>query len=349
MLHFPWTRASARRLAAFGAMLLALCPATSWARPHHVRLANGIEAVVHGPEDILESMTLRAGGDLRFVVDARLQYRLVADIDDPVIVNKGDGRFHAMEVDAVLRALESIEYPDVNLRFQVFVLPYPRREVLDSSARECMIFLSPGVRPVSEYAVHFTVTHEVGHVFQYRWMPDVDEAAWASYARLRGIDDGTVFSASSPHAYRPHEVFAEDFRYLFGGERANYSGGIENENLALPDEVAGLRELLLTLAEGRSLALPAARLVPTPNPFHPHTEIRVLFAADRPLAPARLGVYDAQGRMVRRLFDGKPAGRTLQLAWDGRQEDGVQVASGIYFARLEYEGDMVTSKLLLMK
>lgn len=349
MLHSPWTGSASRRVIAFFAGALAFAPVASGARPMSLRLANGIEAVVHAPEDILESMTVRAGGELRFVVDRRIQYRLIVDIADALVVNKGDGQFHAMPIASVVEALESIEYPDANMQFQVFVLPYPRREVLDSSAREGMIFLSPGVRPVSDFAVHFTVAHEVGHVFQYRWLPDLDEAGWVQYARMRGIADESVFNAASAHRDRPHEVFAEDFRYLFGGERANYSGGIENENLMLPDQVEGLREFMMALAEARQLALPAARLMPAPNPFHPSTEIRVQFASERPLWQARIGVYDAQGRLVRRLFEGTPASRSLQLAWDGRHEDGVRVPSGIYFARLDYRGDTVSTKLLLLK
>jgi hypothetical protein len=36
------------------------------------------------------------------------------------------------------------------------------------------------------------------------------------------------------HAQRPREIFAEDFRYLFGSDEAVFSGGIENDELSPP-------------------------------------------------------------------------------------------------------------------
>ena len=57
-------------------------------------------------------------------------------------------------------------------------------------------------------------------------IPD-DADGWTRYRALRGIGGASVCNASAPHADRPHEIFAEDFR-PFGGDLANYSGTIEN-------------------------------------------------------------------------------------------------------------------------
>lgn len=65
-----------------------------------------------------------------------------------------------------------------------------------------------------------------------------------------------------------------------------------------------------------------------PNPFAGHTRI----AFDLP-APAHiaLGVYDASGRLLRTLLDGPvPAGHH-RIEWDGRNQVGSPVGSGIYF------------------
>ena len=78
----------------------------------------------------------------------------------------------------------------------------------------------------------------------------------------------------------------------------------------------------------------ALRLSPgRPTPFRASTVIAYdLYTA----ANVKLVVYDAQGRSVRRLVDGG-----LQLAgnyavtWDGRDDAGHAVASGVYFYRLE--------------
>ena len=70
-----------------------------------------------------------------------------------------------------------------------------------------------------------------------------------------------------------------------------------------------------------------------PNPFNPETWIpyRLANAAD-----VILTIYDTKGTMVRRLDLGyQPAGsytaRNRAAYWDGRNENGESVASGIYF------------------
>ncbi len=308
---------------------------------------NGIDATIHRPEDLLASSIVRNGSAARLVVDSGLQYDLVTSAGDPVLPNHGDGAFHPMSVEAVAAAIGAIRLTNADLQVEVFVLPYPRRSILDSSAREGMVFLSPGVREVSDYAVHFTITHEVGHVYQYRWMSDRDAPLWHDYATRRGIADTRTYAAAGVHKNRPHEIFAEDFRYLFGGTRANYSGSIENEDLALPGDVEGLEAFVRGLCEMRATGV-VARLTAAPNPFNPSTEIRVDFEA-APALPATVRVFDAQGREVRHLYAQTPGSRLLRLAWDGRAETGTPVASGVYFARLDYANRTFSAKMLLVR
>jgi hypothetical protein len=194
--------------------------------------------------------------------------------------------------------------------------------------------------------VHFTITHEIGHIYQYRWMPDTALTDWQTYAEMRGIADRGVYNAAAAHMNRPHEVFAEDFRFLFGGRLSNASGTLENPDLAVPTAVAGLEEFVLGLRESRRAA--AARLFPVPNPFNPSTEIRVQFEEQRP-RDVRVGVFDAHGRLVRRLWSGLISAREMRLPWDGRGDEGTPAGTGVYFARLEYDGTSTTAKLLLVK
>jgi hypothetical protein len=313
----------------------------------HLQLANGIDAVVHGPEDVLRESTERLGDQLFLVVESGLRYELITDIADPQVANRGDGRFHAMSMQDVTDALAAIRLDGTPLQVRIYILPYPRRQILDSSARDGMIFLSPGVRTVSDLATHFTVAHEVGHLYQYRWLPDGDSRAWQRYRRVRGIEDERRYQAAAQHADRPHEIFAEDFRYLFGGEQANYSGSIENAALRLPDEVTGLEAFLGDLSHG---ALPpVVSLGSAPNPFNPSTLVRVQFASDTAPDRTRVRIVDVQGRAVRSLFDGVPAGRSMQLLWDGRDAGGSPASSGVYFACLDYQGQTFSTKLLLAK
>jgi hypothetical protein len=243
--------------------------------------------------------------------------------------------------------MDALRLEDAGLKLRVFVLPYPRRDVVDSSARADMIFLSPGVRDVSDYAVHFTVTHELGHLYQYRWLPDHEVHAWNYYRMMRNIEDLDRFNDRAAHRDRPHEIFAEDFRFMFGGPQSTYSGSIENVDLALPSEVEGLEDFVSSLRHG--LPSFAARLQSVPNPFNPETEIRVEFDAPPGPAPVRVDVYDARGALVRCLHRGPVSSRLLRLPWDGRNTDGAEVGSGVYFAQLDFAGKRSSTKLLLLK
>jgi hypothetical protein len=83
-----------------------------------------------------------------------------------------------------------------------------------------------------------------------------------------------------------------------------------------------------------------------PNPFNPSTQL----AFDLPQAgPVRLAVYDLRGALVRLLADGPlPAGRQVAV-WDGRDDAGRGLASGVYFIRLDAGGRRAQQKALLLK
>ncbi len=85
----------------------------------------------------------------------------------------------------------------------------------------------------------------------------------------------------------------------------------------------------------------------SPNPFNPSTEIR--FSLPEP-GIVSLAIYDMQGRRVRALIDGdsRPAGAQA-VRWDGTNEDGTRLASGLYLVRLEARGDILTRKLLITR
>ena len=159
-----------------------------------------------------------------------------------------------------------------------------------------------------------------------------------------------VYSEASQHCDRPHEIFAEDFRYLFGGALANYSHSIENAALPLPDQVSGLRAFLLAL--GRSKDRPAAALALAarnyPNPFNPQTRLALEAAAGAVGRPLSVDVYDAAGRHVRRLYDGRLEATRLELRWDGRDDRGATLPSGAYFARIRLGEERLSHKMLLI-
>ncbi|RKZ19237.1 hypothetical protein DRQ50_02520 [bacterium] len=92
---------------------------------------------------------------------------------------------------------------------------------------------------------------------------------------------------------------------------------------------------------------PDAGLANHPNPFNPRTTLR--FEVSTP-GRVVLDVFDLRGRRVRRLLDRHLGAGPANVIWDGRDEQGQGVGSGVYVARLQ-EGRLtpVTRKLMLVR
>ena len=84
-----------------------------------------------------------------------------------------------------------------------------------------------------------------------------------------------------------------------------------------------------------------------PNPFNPRTEIA--FHLDRS-EEVELHIYDSRGRRVRRLVEREilPAGPHV-AGWDGRDDRGGALGSGVYFGRLRAGDGDVTIKMTLVR
>ncbi|MBI4720536.1 MAG: M36 family metallopeptidase [Chitinivibrionia bacterium] len=84
-----------------------------------------------------------------------------------------------------------------------------------------------------------------------------------------------------------------------------------------------------------------------PNPFNPYT----LIGYDVPAGGGEvtLRVYDVSGRLLRTLVDGPQSPGTKTASWDGTNERGERVASGVYFCRMTAPGYVGQRKLILLK
>jgi hypothetical protein len=66
-------------------------------------------------------------------------------------------------------------------------------------------------------------------------------------------------------------------------------------------------------------------------------------------ATVTLTIYDVSGRLVRRLFEGRRAAGEHAAAWDGADDRGVAVSSGVYYYRLSAGGQSASRKLVLIR
>ena len=139
----------------------------------------------------------------------------------------------------------------------------------------------------------------------------------------RGIDSSTI------------EAWIEEARLVDDG------------SIAFRQGIANLRNLLTSRIIPQETALHANY----PNPFNPETWIPYQLTAP---AEVTLTIYDMNGGAVRRLEVGHQAAglyqsRSHALYWDGRNQHGESVASGLYFYTLKAGEFAATRKMLIKK
>ncbi|MFN8546993.1 MAG: PQQ-binding-like beta-propeller repeat protein [Candidatus Eisenbacteria bacterium] len=84
-----------------------------------------------------------------------------------------------------------------------------------------------------------------------------------------------------------------------------------------------------------------------PNPFDRETSIRFSLPHGGPIA---LDLFDASGARVRRLIAGEDlTSGQHAVRWDGRADDGRQLANGVYFLRLMSSGVSTSGRVLLTR
>jgi len=314
---------------------------------HHF-LANGLDVSIYTADALASALTSGSNGDV-ILLDDRRYLSVITDINDPAIYNKGDGEFHAFSVEQVLSALSSIKHPNIRFDVKVYLLPYPRRNILVSSTSGNEIFLSPHVLDIDSSVAAYIVAHELGHVFHNAYLPSYS-SRWDDYRAIRGITDTERFSSTASHPYRPQEILAEDFRVLFGGELAAFGGRVENHEIVPPDAVPGLRVFFENLGGEIATRTPKVVATSTPNPFNPTTDIRITVPEEvRSQGGVEVNVYDVRGRLVRQLYTGVSPGSEILLRWDATDRAGNPVASGNYYARVRAGDSQTTLKLVLLK
>jgi hypothetical protein len=83
-----------------------------------------------------------------------------------------------------------------------------------------------------------------------------------------------------------------------------------------------------------------------PNPFNPATSIRFTVPED---SRVLLAVYDAAGHRIRTLVDRPLKANFYRVEWNGRNDAGRQVSSGLYFYRIQAGQHSQTRKMLLLR
>jgi hypothetical protein len=113
-----------------------------------------------------------------------------------------------------------------------------------------------------------------------------------------------------------------------------------------PDLGAAVATLLGATSSPARAAVSELRVVAAPNPFRAATTIR--FSVPE-TGPATVAILDVSGRRVRTLLDAVAVPGERSLVWDGRDEAGRALASGVYFYRLQTATDSRSGRVQLLK
>ncbi|MBC8230300.1 T9SS type A sorting domain-containing protein, partial [bacterium] len=131
------------------------------------------------------------------------------------------------------------------------------------------------------------------------------------------------------------------------------TGTYSVESIRHPLSASEIKAHIVSLNDIRMRMLPkqSALLQNYPNPFNPETWIPYQLSSASEVA---IQIYDIAGHFVRTLFLGnQPAGyyqkKHRAAYWDGHNEHGEQIASGVYFYTLRAGTFHATRKFTLMK
>jgi sugar lactone lactonase YvrE len=188
-----------------------------------------------------------------------------------------------------------------------------------------------------------------GEGIRLRWRAGADEsgAQWLVFRRV-AAGPGDPGDAA-PEGYDP---VGGDHDFRGAGPHEYVDRGVEGGRWYVylvarvtPSGVVDYSAPLLAHAPGGVVRLEL--LAAVPSPFSGRTNFAFLVPA--PGGQVRLAVFDVVGRRVRVLCDGPAAAGRHTSGWDGRDDAGRRLASGVYFARLSLGDESRSRRLVLMR
>ena len=83
-----------------------------------------------------------------------------------------------------------------------------------------------------------------------------------------------------------------------------------------------------------------------PNPFNPSTTIRYEIVRR---SHVRLTIYNVMGEEIISLIDDEKVPGRYRVSWDGKDNQRIDMPSGIYFCKLSVDGGSLSRKILLIR
>jgi hypothetical protein len=173
----------------------------------------------------------------------------------------------------------------------------------------------------------------------FSWIstPDPDPiGAPGDFRSWQGTGPGTI--APGDTLWRTLAIVAGDD---LDGIRANAAAAAaKSASLGWTDPLVGIDDDI------SQLPLEFALEQNYPNPFNPATTLKYTLKEN---AKVTLKVYNVLGQLVKTLVNEKQTAGFKTVTWDGTNEAGVKVSSGIYIYRIEAKNFVQSRKMILMK
>jgi serine protease len=152
-------------------------------------------------------------------------------------------------------------------------------------------------------------------------------------------DDWSAVTSAGPTSMNPGEEKVFIFAMVYGDDNADFMANVD---------AAAAVDLSSAVSAIDPSQIPAKfRLAQnSPNPFNPMTAIK--FNVEKE-GSVRLGVYGLNGKLVRTLATGSFSVGEHTVMWDGKNNSGSEMSSGMYLYRLESAGKVMTRKMSLIK
>jgi photosystem II stability/assembly factor-like uncharacterized protein len=203
-------------------------------------------------------------------------------------------------------------------------------------ANSSLIYNLPYLHPKSNYLLKATVYHALTGRWREKLFSDSTLGADVYFNQYTP----TVISILLPKGSYANDFAIRKEIQKFVGRFAVITD-FKIYEVSLPDSGGGGAQ-----SAGSERVLKTTLYQNTPNPFNTMTEISFGLAREGNVS---FSIFDASGRMVRRLMNNRLKPGNYNLRWDGKDDMKKNLAQGVYFYRIKTEDYTATKKMTLLK
>ncbi|RLC50903.1 MAG: hypothetical protein DRI23_06130, partial [Candidatus Cloacimonadota bacterium] len=170
--------------------------------------------------------------------------------------------------------------------------------------------------------------------------PDID-LSWTAPAGNRSLTGYTVYRNNQQIVQVTETTYTDED--LENGVYAYYVKALYGSY-----ESEASNEVIIELTEANNIIIPenTALLGNYPNPFNPTTEISF---ALKDAEKVNLEIFNVRGQKVKTLVNKSMDAGLHQIVWEGLDDAGKQISSGIYFYKMQAGEYNATRKMIMMK